>query len=479
MKGLLLFILITIGVSASAQDEVLSVIDGALDSLAADGGLVEDENIVGDSLNFHPVDTSFVRGIEELLEQKERESKAREIIDLSEKKMLRQEMRLNTDGVQPVLRGVVMAFTEKRFNERKAVFRHYDMDTEDYGVAVLPLAASWVLKATGVESRSSLKRMLTANAIALAISGGVVKGLKLAVDEKRPDNHGNDGFPSGHSSFAFVGATILHREFGHHSPWISVGGYATATATQMLRLKHNRHWVHDTFVGAGIGVMSTNLAYFLTDKIFGEDEINKPRLMYDDMVRVLKYNTCPTSVTFVSGTEIGNRTVEADELNLLTDNGGEAKVRVGAGFVAGVEGSWFLNSNFALDAMAKYSTSKAKVVLSGSAKNNPMLYGENLDFYRFNVGARYSLPFGMENRISFRLHLGTRVLNGVDFKALDTNSTFAKISDEVKFDMGGSIAYDCITGKKYAWGFCFDYHHTFSDIMPNRYGVSTVWKIIL
>ena len=47
MKGLLLFILITIGVSASAQDEVLSVIDGALDSLAADGGLVEDEkNIV-------------------------------------------------------------------------------------------------------------------------------------------------------------------------------------------------------------------------------------------------------------------------------------------------------------------------------------------------------------------------------------------------------------------------------------------------
>ena len=52
MKGLLLFILITIGVSASAQDEVLSVIDGALDSLVADGGLVEDENIVGDSLIF-------------------------------------------------------------------------------------------------------------------------------------------------------------------------------------------------------------------------------------------------------------------------------------------------------------------------------------------------------------------------------------------------------------------------------------------
>ena len=66
MKGLLLFILITIGISAAAQDEVLSVIDGALDSLAADGGLVEDEkNIVGDSLKFYPVDTSFVRGIEE------------------------------------------------------------------------------------------------------------------------------------------------------------------------------------------------------------------------------------------------------------------------------------------------------------------------------------------------------------------------------------------------------------------------------
>jgi hypothetical protein len=480
MKSLLLFILITIGISASAQDEVLSVIDGALDSLVANGGAVEDErNVVGDSLKFHPVDSSFIRDIEELLEQKERESKAREVIDLSEKNMLRQEMKFNADGVQPVLRGVVMAFTEKRFNERKAMFRRYDMDTEDYGVAVLPLAASWVLKATGVESRSTLKRMLTANAMALAISGGVVKSLKLAVNEQRPDIHGNDAFPSGHSSFAFVGATILHREFGHHSPWISVGGYATATATQMLRLKHNRHWVHDTFVGAGIGIMSTNLAYFITDKIFGEEEINRPRLMYDDMIRVLKYNTCPTSVTFVSGTEVGNRTVEADELDVLADYDGGAKVRVGAGFVAGMEGSWFLNSNFALDAMAKYSTSKAKVVVSGSARNNPVLYGENLDFYRFNVGARYSLPFDMENRISFRLHLGTRVLNGVDFRDYETNSIFAKISDEVKLDAGGSVAYDCITGKKYAWGFCFDFHHTFSDIMPNRYGVSTVWKIIL
>ena len=83
MKSLLLFILITIGISASAQDEVLSVIDGALDSLVANGGAVEDErNVVGDSLKFHPVDSSFIRDIEELLEQKERESKAREVIDL-------------------------------------------------------------------------------------------------------------------------------------------------------------------------------------------------------------------------------------------------------------------------------------------------------------------------------------------------------------------------------------------------------------
>lgn len=468
-RNVLLLLMMCFSVALYAQNNgVVDVLDASVDSLER-----------GSVVSFHAADSAYLLGIEELLEQKEREREARKVIAVSEREMLKREMSFGVDGAQSVMRGVVMAFTEKRFNERTAKFKHYEMDTEDYGVAVLPLAASWVLKASGVESRSTTKRMLTANAMALAVSSGVVKALKLSVDETRPDGVGDDGFPSGHSSFAFVGATVLHREFGHHSPWISVGGYATATATQMLRLKHNRHWVHDTFVGAGIGIMSTNFAYFLTDKIFGEEGVNKPRLMYGDMVRVLKYNTCPSSVTFVSGTEIGNRSIGAEELEVVTDYGGEAMVRVGAGFVAGVEGSWFLNSNFALDAMAKYSTSKAKVAFPGRVGEAPVLYGENLDFYRFNVGARYSLPFDMQNRFSLRLHVGTRVLNGVDFRDYSTNSVFARLSDEARLDLGGSITYDCITGKKYAWGFSFDYHHTFSNIMPHRYGVSSVWKILL
>ncbi len=450
-----------------AQDSVLAVLDAVSDTLT---------NVQVEE--YQPVDSVYLREIEELLAKKEKETKARKVIEQTEQTLLNEEMSFSYDGTFRLLRGGLMMYTEDEFNDRPGLFKEYGYSKEDYGVALVPLAANWILKAAGVESRSKTNRMLLANSMSIAISAGLTKTLKMGVDENRPDGDGYDSFPSGHSSLAFVSATILHREYGHHSPWISVGGYATATATQLLRVKHNRHWVHDTFVGAGIGIMSTNLAYFITDRIFGTEGINQPRLTHQDMTRVLKFNDTPLSFAFITGSENGSRTIDANNVKSLGDYAKTPKIHVGVGFMAGVEGSWFLNRYFAVEGMAKYVTAKAKTDFGG-VLDAPSVYGANLDFYRFNVGTKLSLPYKMTNRFSCRLFAGTRIMSEATFESVDSETSMFSIPSEAKFDIGGSISYDCVNTKKYSYGFTFDYHHTFSDIMPNRYGISTVWRILL
>ncbi len=129
-----------------------------------------------------------------------------------------------------------------------------------------PYAAVFTLKACGVDNSHTWPQ-LTANAVtSLAVSAGVTYALKCSINEWRPDRSDRRSFPSGHSAVAFSGATVLHHEFGHVSPWLSVGGYAVATLTAVDRVRRDRHHWHDVAAGAGIGILSTELSYFLVDR---------------------------------------------------------------------------------------------------------------------------------------------------------------------------------------------------------------------
>ena len=85
-----------------------------------------------------------------------------------------------------------------------------------------------------------------------------------------PDGSTRNSFPSGHTATAFMTATMLHKEYGHRSPWYSIGGYTLATLTGVTRQLNNRHWMSDVMVGAGIGILATEFGYFLADLIFKE-----------------------------------------------------------------------------------------------------------------------------------------------------------------------------------------------------------------
>ena len=125
------------------------------------------------------------------------------------------------------------------------------------------------LKLGGYEGRSDWPRLLASAALSYGIMAGFVNGIKYTAKEMRPDGSTANSWPSGHTATAFVGATMLHKEYGlTRSPWFSVAGYGVAAATGVMRVLNNRHWVSDVMSGAGIGIMSAELGYALCDVLF-------------------------------------------------------------------------------------------------------------------------------------------------------------------------------------------------------------------
>ncbi len=95
------------------------------------------------------------------------------------------------------------------------------------------------------------------------LTAGVVETTKTLTGRERPDGSAKNSFPSGHTATAFSAAEFLHQEFGHHSIWISIGGYTVATMVGASRIFNDRHWLSDVVAGAGIGILSTKAIYWI------------------------------------------------------------------------------------------------------------------------------------------------------------------------------------------------------------------------
>jgi membrane-associated phospholipid phosphatase len=55
----------------------------------------------------------------------------------------------------------------------------------------------------------------------------------------------------------------MFREYKDSNFWLSISGYPIAAMTGIYRVFNDKHWVGDVVAGAGIGILSTEIAYWL------------------------------------------------------------------------------------------------------------------------------------------------------------------------------------------------------------------------
>ena len=150
--------------------------------------------------------------------------------------------------------------------------KRYHGDGIDDVLRFVPTIAVFGLKACGVEAESTWQRRIGVQVLAFGVNAAVTYSLKHAIHEKRPDGTDNHSFPSGHTSVAFSGATVLMHEYRKVSPWIGVAGYAVATGVAVDRVRRNRHHWEDVVAGAAIGVASAEAGYLIGDWILGKNK---------------------------------------------------------------------------------------------------------------------------------------------------------------------------------------------------------------
>lgn len=139
---------------------------------------------------------------------------------------------------------------------------HEPLPIDNY-LQYAPLATVPILKLCGVESKHQWRDLasLTGGSIILATTFSL--GFKNILREERPYGGVYNSFPSGHTITAFMGAEILRREYGEEYPGIAIAGYAVASGVGFMRAYNNKHWTSDVLAGAGFGILSASLTYWL------------------------------------------------------------------------------------------------------------------------------------------------------------------------------------------------------------------------
>jgi len=143
-----------------------------------------------------------------------------------------------------------------------------------------PLASIFILDFVGIHGKNQLKDKAIIASTAYLIMGISVSAIKKISNIERPDGSSFNSFPSGHTATAFMGAELLFQEYKDVSYWYGISGYLIASGTGAFRMINNRHWFSDVAAGAGIGILSAKLSYWLfpkINKIFTKNNENKNR----------------------------------------------------------------------------------------------------------------------------------------------------------------------------------------------------------
>jgi len=112
---------------------------------------------------------------------------------------------------------------------------------------------------------------LWTQAEAFGLTAGITEILKISSDRVRP-NGLRGSFPSGHTSTAFAGATLIERNFGELA---AIPAYALATLVAYSRVEAGWHFPSDVLAGAALGILTTRI---IDDLHWGQGGIARPHV---------------------------------------------------------------------------------------------------------------------------------------------------------------------------------------------------------
>jgi hypothetical protein len=141
------------------------------------------------------------------------------------------------------------------------LFPETDVAFDNY-LQYAPMFELYIADIAGVKAKNDVWTQTKYLVFSQLICGIATQALKYSIRKQRPNNREYNSFPSGHTGLAFVGATVLYREFKDSNKFLAYSGFAVATAIGVLRITNRRHWISDVLAGAGIGILSTNLIYY-------------------------------------------------------------------------------------------------------------------------------------------------------------------------------------------------------------------------
>jgi len=292
-------------------------------------------------------------------------------------------------GIPLFAAGVIEMNENKHFRQLRNDFlpNTFKHEWENYA-QYSPAAVMLALKACGVKSQSSWGKLFTAAASAGVIQFCTTHAIKRIAKEERPDGSTKNSFPSGHTATAFMTATMLAKEYGYISPWISIGGYTVATATGVMRMINNRHWMSDVLAGAGIGIMSAEFGYWIADALF-----KNSKKSYDpSALAICDPDHNPSFFGVYAGfyAPIMNHKLSEE-------------IRSSTGGTAGFEGAYFWNNHWGVG--GQVGVSDINYITNNTAKE---VVG-SMHFYTSQAGAYFSVP------ICHRLNLGAKAIAGTAF----------------------------------------------------------------